>query len=321
MGSDFGPLPSLEDMLGKPEFSADGRFHIIPVPSILHELVVRPWEFIAPFRDQGTIIGVVGVILIVPLTVYGGLRHDWGQWRHNLTPFLCLALSSVALYVVARILLFKLFLPSRYLEYSVNIGYCFLLGSCLHGLFSKAWPTSRDRAIVCLAIVFVLGCYRNTQIGLFDYSEKRALYAAIQKTPVNSIISGHPYDMDNVLTFGRRNVFASFELAHPWNLGYWKRLRSRLEAQFDAYYAADLKDVAAFCRDNHIDYLVVNRHHFTKKFLNGKPFFAPFDAQIQQRAAKTQTYALSSPEGWAERIDENLFLIDTKALFKESDNQ
>ena len=315
MGDGFGPLPSLADMVGKPEFSSDGRFHIVPVPSILHELFVRPWEFIAPFRDQNDIAGIIGVILIVPAAIYGGMRFNWRQWKRHIVPIACLALSSVALYVTARILLFKLFLPSRYLEYSVNVGYCLLLGSCLHGLIFNRSTVSRTTASICLTLVFLLGCYRNTDIGLYDYSANKTLYTAIQEhTPVNAVIAGHPYLMDNVLIFGKRNVFASYELAHPWNLGYWKRLQPRLDALFTAYYAGDLSTVVAFCRDNAIDYIVVDKRHFKKEFLNDRPFFAPFDDRIRTTAAHTHQFALLSPSVCTTRINDTICLIDATTL-------
>jgi hypothetical protein len=314
MGEDFGPLPSLGDMVGRQEFSANGRFHIVPVPSILHELFIRPWEFIAPFRDQNDIVGIIGLILIIPTAIYGGLRSDWRQWRPHLVPVGCLALASVLLYITARILLLKLFIPSRYLEYSVNIGYCLLLGSCLQGLVFRKSELSR-RTLACLILVFLLSCFRNTDIGLYDYSADSPLYATILKqTPVDAVIAGPPSLMDNVLVFGKRNVFASYELAHPWNLGYWKRLQPRLNALFDAYYSDNIHDIATFCRNNSIDYIVVDKRHYTKDFLKGRPFFAPFDDRIRETAARTHDYALLSPKIYTVRIDDNLCLIDANSL-------
>lgn len=318
----FGPLPWLSDMIGKPEFTASGRFLILPVPSFLHELFIRPWEFIAPFRDQNNAFGILGLFLIIPLAVYGGLQSEWRKWRPCLGPLICLALSSVSLYAVARILLFKLFLPSRYLEYSVNVGYCLLLGTCVHGILFRRLSLSRSKAAACLIVLSLVGCYRNTGIGLYDYSADSRLYSVIQeKTPTDAMIAGPPALMDNILAFGKRNVFASYELAHPWSQGYWNRLKPRLHDLFQAYYAHDLSEIKLFCRRHSIDFLVVDKRCFTQQDLNGNPFFEPFGEQIRRTAAKGRKFILSSPSLCSLRIDGNLCLVDTRTLFTENDDR
>lgn len=311
----FGPLPWQSEMVGNPEFSASGRFLILPVPSILHELFIRPFEFIAPFRDGNNMIGIVGVIVIIPVMIFGGLHSDWDKWRPYLIPLVCLATSSLLLYAAARILLFKLFLPSRYLEYSVNVGYCLVMGICLHGLIFNRLSLSNRKVAICLGLIFLLGCMRNTGIGLYDYSQDKALYTAVQdNTPVGAMIAGPPHLMDNVLTFGKRNVFASYELAHPWNMGYWSILKPRLMEFFEAYYSNDRGKVAVFCRKNRIDYLVVDKRNFAKEFIGGKPFFEPFGTKIKKLVDKNDRFALLGDGMCTTRINHNICILDTTAL-------
>ena len=66
-----------------------------------------------------------------------------------------------------------------------------------------------------------LGAWRLQGVGLKDYSAYRALYAALVSTPKDALIAGHPNLMDTIPTFARRRAFATYELAHPWSLGYW----------------------------------------------------------------------------------------------------
>ena len=126
-------------------------------------------------------------------------------------------------------------------------------------------------------------------------SSCRTIPTAVRRTPKDAVFAGHPELMDNVLTFGRRNVQASFELAHPWMTGYWRQYEPRLRELFAAYYATDPQEVRAFARRYGVDYLVVDERHFRPEFLAGRPFFAPFDALIRalaDTAAAGQGFAL-----------------------------
>ena len=165
----------------------------------------------------------------------------------------------------------------------------------------------------------------------------RPLYAALAQTPKGALMAGQPYLMDNVITFGRRPALATFELAHPWSRGYWAKLKPRLADLFRAYYAADPREVVAFCRKYGIAFLIVDDRHFTPAFLQGGyflfpcdkphrpgesrglaeriycPFFAPFDQQIRRlTAGRTQFALLSDPSFPAVVIDKHLRLIDMR---------
>lgn len=310
-GAGFGPLPTYPEMVNKPEFYSAGRFPILPVPSVLHELIIRPWEFITPFRDQGKVAGIIGLLIIIPLAILGAIKENWRQWADHITAFAPIAMSSLFLYFFARIIILQLFIPSRYLEYSVNVGYCFLLGICLHGLLKNYFERSRYYLAAFLIIMFLLGGYRTSGIGLYDYSGNAILFETIQQEiPKDALVAGHPKQMDNVLTFGRRNVFVSYELAHPWNLGYWATIKTRLEDLFTAYYATDLSTVINFCTRNDIEFIIVDRRFFNEKYMSYPDFFEPFSSTIKGYA--DEDHILLSPTLASKQVDENIFIVDIK---------
>jgi hypothetical protein len=292
----FGPLVSAGDLAGRPEFTARGRYAIYPVPSILWE-VVSPWEFIAPFREGGIILGALGCALLLGAAVWGGRSLDWRDLKVRLQPFYYLLLASALLYVLARIFLLKLFVPDRYLVYTLNL--CYLVGLALGlnaALVRRPWP--RGAAAAVLVLVAVLGGMRLQGVGLFDYSRYRPLYAALSQTPKNALIAGHPNLMDNVPTFAQRPALATFELAHPWSQGYWQQLRPRLEDFFTAYYADDPRVVRDFGRKYHVSFLVVDARHFTPEFLAGGRFPVPFNpplAKEKKRLAELVTCPFFAP--------------------------
>lgn len=308
----FGPLPWAADMAG-PEFGPLGRFAILPVPSVHWELVARPWGALAPFQDGGTTAGVLCTIVLLPLMALGARRLEWGALKPHAPAVGFLLLSSLLLFFAAQALLFKLFIPSRYLEYTTNLLYCLGVPLLLSPLLLPAlrrWPRLAVAAL--LAVALFLGAVRQHGRELYDYSTDRALYEAVQKTPAAALFAGFPTQMDNVLTFGQRNVYASYELAHPWSTGYWKLLEPRLEKVLRAYYSSDPEEIRHFCAEAHVDFFVVDRRHFRPEFMNAKPFFEPFANVIRARTRTGQPFAALSGTFARQVIDENLSVLDMR---------
>jgi len=331
----YGPLVSAREMVNHPEFYAHGRYPILPEASLLWEFI-SPWEFIPPFQEWGPVAGGIICAGLLALLAAGFRRLDWPAWRQALKPAAYLGLSSLILYFLARLFLLKLFVPDRYLMYTLNLFTCLFVALGLKAaLRVERWP--RHLAILVLVAMACLGAWRLHGVGLQDYSAYRAVYAALAGTPKDVLIAGHPNLMDAIPTFAQRRAFATYELAHPWSRGYWTQLKPRLADLFKAYYAADPQEVVAFCRRYGIAFLIVDDRHFTPAFLKGgyflfpgdkphlpgtakglaerlyAPFFAPFDDQVRRLTAGRTEFALLSDSAFpAVAVDPHVRLIDMR---------
>jgi hypothetical protein len=331
----YGPLVSATEMVNHPEFYAHGRYRFLPESSLLWEFI-SPWEIIPPFREWGPVAGALVCAGLLALAVAGLRRLDWPTWRQSLKPAWYLGVASLTLYFLARLFLLKLFVPDRYLMYTLNLFYCLMLALGVQSaLRVERWP--RTVAILALVAAAGLGAWRLQGVGLKDYSAYRAVYAALADTPKDALFAGHPNLMDTIPTFAQRRAFATYELAHPWSRGLWAQLKPRLADLFRAYYAADPQEVVAFCRKYGIAFLIVDDRHFTPAFLKGGfflfpgehphlpggdrglaeriycPFFAPFDEQIRQITAGRKNFALlSDPRFRALPLDQHVRLIDMR---------
>ncbi len=310
MASGFGPLATWQDMIGNPEFGADGRYPMLPVPGLFWEFIIRSWQWIGPYREADSVwAGIMGSLVVVAFAFWGARGFEWKMLKDKWQPFFYVAVSSFIFYALARIFLLKLFVPSRYVMYTVSVLYCVLLGLCFRGLLgSQLKPLV---AGLLLTGVVGLSMVRLYGVGLYDYSTNASLYSALKETPKTSLIAGHPYLLDQAQTFGRRNVFASFELAHPWSMGFWQKMRPRIKALFNAYYAEDPDTVKMFCRKNRIDFFVVDSRHFTRGFVENRPFFAPFDGMIQELFRNRRDFALLKEDLFSgTRIDQHIRLLN-----------
>ncbi len=269
----YGPMVSAADMAGRPEFGELGRFSIMPVPPLLYELIYRPFERLLPFREWGIILGALCASCLGYACYRGARRIAWKPLASRLNGILMLGAASVLMYYAAKILLLKLFIPSRYLEYSTILAYSLLIGLCLSPLLRKL---GRPAAILMLVVCVLLSGVRLHNESLQDYSQDASLFAAVRDTPKNALFAGHPDTMDNVLAFGQRKVFCSYELTHPWSKGLWKKLEPRLNDLFAAYYSHDFSTVRSFVQKYKIDFFVVDQRQFSKDYLEPSRRLMPF---------------------------------------------
>src|SRR4030095_16061118 len=96
----------------------------------------------------------------------------------------------------------------------------------------------------------------------------------------------------------------------------WLSIRARTYEFFDAYYADDLTKVVKFCGKNHIDYLIVDKRHFSREFLEKRRlYFEPFNSYIKNVTRDKNKYALlDNPPKIMTFEDGNIFIIRVSAL-------
>jgi hypothetical protein len=122
--------------------------------------------------------------------------------------------------------------------------------------------------VLAVLLAATLGAARLRGVGLTDFGDASPLAARVAATRKSMLFAGHPYRMDDLLTFGHRRVLASYELAHPWSTGLWSQLEPRLHDLFAAYYAGDRAIVDRVSSRYQIDYWVVDDRDFRDEFLH-----------------------------------------------------
>lgn len=311
----FGPLVSLAETAGRPEFGPQGRLDLVPLPHPFLDFVYYPFERIGMFKEWGLAGGIASLVLLAPALWLGGRGVNWRGLARSLSPLGWTALAFLAFYVVSRALAFKLFVPDRYVQYPVNLLYALLLAACAASAVARLGRGPRLGAAL-LALALLLGALRLSGVSLYDYSAQAPLYAAVEAaTPKDAVIAGHPETMDNVMTFAHRNAYATFELAHPWSRGYWVEFEKRLDAFFAAYYARDEAAVIDFARRSGVDFLLVEPDRLAPAALSKSAFFEPFGSRIRQLTQAGGGFAVLGGGGFTRvELPQGAFLIDLRPL-------
>jgi len=285
----FGSLLARSAMLGKPEYGPQGRYELIPGTRFLYE-VFRPWEFFLPVHALGSLAGCVGLALVILVVCWAFTRKDRQIDTSGFRIFYYLLPASVILYVVSQLLFMKLFVPRRYLEFSLNIFYCVVLGLAITVAGQSIRSLGRKAFLVLVGILAVIGGLRNYNIGIYDYSAQTPLYNFVRTTAPASLFAGPPELMDNSVTFGGRKALVTYELSHTWIDRYWEVLKKRTQDFFDAYYSDDPETILRFATNYGVDYLVVREDDFSPEHLTkGRVYFEPFDSQVKN-AVKGRTH-------------------------------
>ncbi len=294
---EIGRLITESQMIGHPEYTSAGRYELYPLPSLFRELFISPWIFNAPFTQAGPVIGWIYMSILVLVVVYAVLNWKRIGSFKPFRVFLYLAPASLLLYAVSRAYYIKLFIPGRYIEYSVNIFYCLVIAVCIRIAIESMGL--RKCAVPIVGALALLGAIRLHNVGLYDFSRDAGLYNYFdQQTAKSALVAGHPELMDNVLTFGKRKVFVSYELSHTWIQPYWSKIKKRTEDFFAAYYSTNPDDVRKFAKANGIDFLVVREFDFSPDAFKAPVYFQPFDDQIKSIARPDAKFAVLDKESF-----------------------
>lgn len=288
--SRFGSMVSNAEMTGHIEYTVAGRYEMIPVPSLFYE-GIRPFIQDLPIGLLSIFATVAGVGIFVIVILFGWNGQGIGNHIRKLKIFAYLLIASACLYVLARIFLLKLFIPSRYLEYSLTVFYCLLAAVLLRSAVDAI--RSGKYRVVLIVLLILLGACRLKGVALYDYGGQAGLYQFFQSTSRDANIAGHPYLMDNILTFSQRKVLVSYELSHPWYGKYWSIIKPMTYDFFNAYYSENPNEIREFCRKYAINYFVVRESDFVKKSdVKSPAYFEPFGSHIGDLLRKNTSFAV-----------------------------
>lgn len=281
----LGQIVTREEALTMPEFGPEGRtdfFRDNPLMYLFMGRACLNLDKVAPY-----------VVLLLPITGTLG----WRALRRERLIY-DIIISSLILFLLAHLVLFKFHLPSRYVLYSMPVAFN-LLVSLNIGEFLDA-VSRRLKWRLPPTGVLIAGIIAMSSIGL-AYKIKTTkpdtqvveLTRFVGTLPKDALIAGHPSDMDDIPLFSKRKVLVNKELSLPYYKGYYGEIRKRTFDLFSAYYSASPEEIIAFCKKYGVDYMVVNSKYFDKEAARGKIYYAPFDEHAKAVIRKGKGFFLA----------------------------
>lgn len=296
MGGSF----TLNQMRTMPEFYQGGRRPILPFTPLLTIIYKR-------VNDP-----LISYFLILFL-IFLGKRVI--KIPRELWYFL---IASMLLYKAACIFAYRLYIPQKYIMFSLPL-FLFILLAINFPIFLKKMKYQVLKISLVVLFIFLSYHWYGSKIyaGLSQASHNRKnLYRFISSLPKDIILSGHPRDIDEIPLFTQRKVLVTYELSNPHLVGYYNKIKERTFDFFDAYYTDNWRDVIDFCKEYSVDYLIVNRRHFSEEYIiKGEFYFEPFNTYIKEKVKGTRDFVLDkAPLPGIVFKRDDVFVIDIAQL-------
>jgi hypothetical protein len=308
--SKFGPIVLADEAQSMPEFGPNGR-----VPYFVDD-PYRYWlksnnsglDLLASDRlllDIPILFEYAALAALLPLLlVFRRSLPTTARLSDQSVILLQLLATSAALFFLAHMLLFRLWLPSRYVKWSLplvfSVAAAITLTILVEELAARLAPQRRGVLVasLALALAVALAAYPVRYDNAFVFDRHPTITAYLRDEPKDIVVAGVPSETDSVPSFAGRTILTNRENAYPVHLGYYRQLRQRTEDLIDAYYAESSEAIVAFAAQYNVDVFLVNRHAFQsatfaevwRNFSSGR--WQPFHSAVAAKLQGSRRFAL-----------------------------
>lgn len=265
--SAYGPQITLEQARTMPEFGDDGRTNFF---------LDETWKYWLTARRSGLLVWVmplcIASVVWLPAMMQAPDRFPLVRRLQQMDLLVKFALVSVGLFLAAHLLLFRLYLPSRYSHYSLQMITAILAGLAstilLDALLRWAQHPNPKRQVGAIAAILLFGAGVVVSPQLYDYPKDSyiqggtgAIYRFFANQPKDILIASLAEEANNLPTFSQRSILVGREYSIPYHMGYYEQMRQRASDLIRAQYSPDLAQVKDFIQRYGVDFWLVDRRY------------------------------------------------------------
>ena len=308
--SRFGPFVSLAQARTWPEFGPLGRTaFFLKSPTAFWLWGERsgcfPMEWKQVPFPPPHILAAVWLPILLVLQRWNSHFAALNKLSLDLGKFL---LSSIGFFFLAHMVLFHLYLPSRFSQHSWRIATAFAAGSVLVSLMDTGlrWasrsPAARLKTggiglviVCCLGSISLYPLWLNRKIeGFYPRTryvtgQEPALYRFLAAQPKSIVVASLTEEANNLPIFAQRLILVGRESGIPYHTGYYNQFRTRTQALIQAHSTPDPVKLRDFILTYKVDYFLIDRKAFQPLAIDLNPW-----AQQFQPAANEARLSLQS---------------------------
>jgi hypothetical protein len=272
--SQFGPLMTVKEARTLPEFLSSGRM------SFFHD--ENPWRFWFSASRSGIRISfnppIVFLGFFLPLLLKLKTRFPLVQQvRKNIFTLSHLIITSLFLFFAAHLLLFKLYLPSRFTVHSSKIVLALSTAIALTLILDAILNTKQKHRIIGICTAVIIGIFvifypniiwkNHFPSNSYVVGQTTGLYQFLQKYPKDTLIASLLGEANNIPSFAQRPILVGSEYAIAYHIGYYRQLRQRLTDLIRAHYSPNLVDTQNLIQKYGVDFLLVEKGVFAPEYI------------------------------------------------------
>jgi len=296
--SEFGPSITAAQARSMPEYWSGGR---------VSYYFLNPWNFWLDGRDSGMF-----ALLSPPQLFIGLLLPILLRWpsqfpltkrvKSTVKVLPQIVLASVAMFLAAHALAFKLHFPSRYtfhtfqmvLSLACGIALTLMLDAVFHWSERRTTPHLRGRqflaissaAVVVTALVLYPCSLKVFPKTLYVRGGVPALYQFLQQQPKDSLIASLTSETDNLPTFAKRPILVGKEYALPFHTRYYTQFHQRAIDLINAQYSPELEQVKGFIHKYGVNFWLLDRTAFKPEYIANNGWIKQYQPAAAEAIAK-----------------------------------
>jgi hypothetical protein len=322
--SGFGPVVTASEARMMPEFLPRGRM-----------VVFRQgfWSY----WMTGSHTGMFSSGLLEPVTMCLGFLLPLlilfqkrfplvNRISNGIEVFPRIILASVAIFLAAHLLLFKLYLPSRFTVSSFRILLAVAAGISvvlvLDAVFRAAGHRWLLAAVSAAFVGAVLILFPVEVDSRYKTGDAPQLYEFLSLQPKDIMIASLSGEADNLPIFASRSILVARETALPFHKNYYAQIRQRAIDLINAQYSPDLEELQNFIRKYGIDYLLVDRESFTPEYLTHDRWISQYQPAAVEAAARLRQGVAPALSRLIERCSQletnGMVLVSAECVLKAS---
>jgi len=274
-------LFGLSEIINMPEFYPGGRKPLF-FPSLYGQLTNCETGF--------AVLYPIRYLFLVSLLLIIFLKKKIVRFPEEIWLFI---LSSFILFIVATIMIYRLYGPARYVRFTLPFLLILFVSLNIEKLINKM--RQKNIRLIILSSFFIFNIFLflpklNSDYSIAPYPD---LYKFLETLPKDVFIAGYPTSMDFVPVYAKRKVLINEETARPMYKDFYPTIKERTYDFFTAYYSDSPKLIYNFCKKYNITYIVVESLHFTEDFLAQKQIYLnPFNDYIKKITRDKREFAL-----------------------------
>ncbi|MGC1245525.1 MAG: hypothetical protein WA865_04875, partial [Spirulinaceae cyanobacterium] len=191
-----------------------------------------------------------------------------------------LLLVSTVLFLAAHAVLFKLYLPSRYSQYSLRIFMAIAAGIVLTVVFDKIFKillatTQQKRLAVAISLLALFITYplilRSQDIGLADPLSYKSgyptgLYSLLRRQPKDILIASTSSQVNRIPALAKRSILVGQEHSIPYHEKYYSQIKKRLLDLIEAQYSPERDTLISFIQKYGVDLWLLDKDYLISPY-------------------------------------------------------
>lgn len=261
----FGPLTTGAMAERMQAFYQGGRVVLFPFSPHPNAWQTTPWDHVLALLER-----LPHLYILLPCAIVGILfllYRRYGRPRLgdlDIPPLVWQSLlGSAFLYLLAWVSLFYLYVPERYLQYTLPLIPIFMVGGLLYRVQNRLQPHRAALIPVIAAVSLVIAGLFWREDLVNPSSDERQLYNYLKTVPKTALIAAAPRQASSIPVYAFRKTLISHESYIPFHQAYYWSMHTRLRDWLQANYSPRADLVRDFILKYNIDYLIVHDADFS----------------------------------------------------------